>query len=221
MTSSARRKTASRRSNDPTCSFRSLAASLNNLANRLTDLGRREPALEAAQEAVDLYRRLAAARPDVFMPDLAMSLNNLANMLSDLGRREAALEAAQEAVELYRQLAAARPDVFIPDLAMSLNNLASLLSDLGRREPALEAAQEAVGLYRQRAAARPDVFVPDLARSPDRARATHGGVGADGRGCRVLLRWRWPICTPGDSLHPAFLDRPEVHRSLMGAMLPQ
>jgi hypothetical protein len=54
-----------------------LATSLNNLANRLSDLGRREEALAAAQEAADLYRALAAQRPDAFNPDLATSLGTL------------------------------------------------------------------------------------------------------------------------------------------------
>ncbi|TCO76520.1 tetratricopeptide repeat protein, partial [Plasticicumulans lactativorans] len=101
-------------------------------------------ALEAAREAVSLYRALAASRPDAFTPDLAGSLNNLASFLSDLGQREAALEAAREAVSLYRALAASRPDAFTPDLAASLNNLALRLSALGQREAALEAAREAV-----------------------------------------------------------------------------
>ena len=50
---------------------------LNNLGVCLSKLGRREDALAAAREAVDIYRRLAAERPDAFLPDLAMSLNNL------------------------------------------------------------------------------------------------------------------------------------------------
>ena len=72
--------------------------SLNNLGNMLGELGRREEALQAAQEAVDIRRRLAETRPDAFLPNLAMSLNNLGTMLSQLGRREEALQAAQEAV---------------------------------------------------------------------------------------------------------------------------
>ena len=56
-------------------------------------LCRREAALGSADEAVGLYRELAAARPDAFTPDLAISLNNMANRLSDLGRREEALAA--------------------------------------------------------------------------------------------------------------------------------
>ena len=55
--------------------------SLNNLGNRLSELGRREDALAAAQEAVEICRRLAAERPDAFRPDLAGSLNNLGAML--------------------------------------------------------------------------------------------------------------------------------------------
>ena len=94
-----------------------LAGSLNNLSVRLADLGRREEALAAIQEAVAIYRELAAARPDAFRPDLASSLNNLSLRLADLGRREEALAAIQEAVAIYRELAAARPDVFRPDLA--------------------------------------------------------------------------------------------------------
>ncbi len=137
----------------------------SNLAVFLSRLNRREDALTAAQEAVGLYRQLAAARRDVFAPNLATSLNNLANRLSDLNRREEALAAAQEVVGLYRQLVTARPNVFALDLAGSLNNLANRLSDLNHREDALAAAQEAVGLYRQLAATRPDVFAPDLAMS--------------------------------------------------------
>jgi Tetratricopeptide repeat len=51
-----------------------------NLADVFSDLGRREEALTAAQEAADLYRALARARPE----DLAMSLNTLAIRLSAL-----------------------------------------------------------------------------------------------------------------------------------------
>jgi tetratricopeptide (TPR) repeat protein len=46
----------------------------------LSELGRRAEALEATQEAVDLYRRLAAQQnPDAFLPYLAASLHNLGN----------------------------------------------------------------------------------------------------------------------------------------------
>ena len=98
----------------------------------LADLGRREEALAAIQEATAIRRELAAARPDAFRPVLAGSLNNLAVLLGDPGRREEALAAIQEAAGAYRELAAARPDAFAPDLALSLNNLSAGLADLGR-----------------------------------------------------------------------------------------
>ena len=44
--------------------------------NILSELGRRENALAAARLAIEIYRRLAADRPDAFLPDLALSLNN-------------------------------------------------------------------------------------------------------------------------------------------------
>ncbi len=83
------------------------AGALNDLGNRLSELGHREAALETTREAVKAYRALSKARPDAFLPDLAMSLNNLRNRLSELGHREAALEATREAVEIRRALSKA------------------------------------------------------------------------------------------------------------------
>ena len=44
---------------------------LVDLSIRLADLGRREEALAAIEEAAGIYRQLAEARPDAFLPDLA------------------------------------------------------------------------------------------------------------------------------------------------------
>ena len=140
-----------------------LAGSLNDLSLRLADLGRREEALTAIQEAVTIRRELAAGRPDAFRPALATSLTNLSVLLAGLGRREEALAAIQEAAGIYRELAAGRPDAFRPALAGALTNLSLWLAGLGRREEALAASQEAAGIYRELAAARPDAFRPALA----------------------------------------------------------
>jgi tetratricopeptide (TPR) repeat protein len=149
----------------PTPSSPTWPRSLNNLGVMLSEMGRRAEALQATQEAVDLYRQLAAQHPDAFPPYLAASLANLGNRLSEMGRRAEALQATQEAVDLYRRLAAQHPDAFLPDLAASLANLGIRLSEMGRREEALQATQEAVDLYRRLAAQHPDAFLPDLARS--------------------------------------------------------
>ena len=71
-------------------------------------LGQREEALAASQEAANIYRELAVARPDAFRPDLARSLDRLSGRLPELGEREEALAASQEAANIYRELAVAR-----------------------------------------------------------------------------------------------------------------
>ena len=142
-----------------------LAGSLDDLAVRLASLGRREDALAASEEAVTIFRELAAARPDAFRPGLATSLTSLSDQLRELGREEDALTASEEAVSIHRELAAARPGAFRPGLARSLANLSIWLSDLGLREDALAAVEEAVSIRRELAAARPGAFRPDLASS--------------------------------------------------------
>ena len=137
----------------------------NNLSIRLSDVGERKAALEAAREAVELYRGLAEAAPQAYTPKLAASLNNLANCLSEVGERNEALVAAREAVELYRGLAEATPAAYTPNLAASLNNLANILSEVGKQDEALEAAREAVRLRRALAEATPQAYTPNLAMS--------------------------------------------------------
>ena len=74
-----------------------LATSLNNQSLRLADLGRREEALAAIEQATGIYRQLAEARPDAFLPDLATSLNNLADTLSRFNRDAEASAIREEA----------------------------------------------------------------------------------------------------------------------------
>src|ERR1700722_1128824 len=100
-----------------------LAGSLWRLSNHLQYMGRREDALRAMQETVEVYRQLAAVRPEAYNRNLAASVNNLSNRLSDMGLREDALQAIQETVEMRRRLAADHPATFNPDLSQSLNNL--------------------------------------------------------------------------------------------------
>jgi tetratricopeptide (TPR) repeat protein len=136
---------------------------LNTRAVLLGDLGRREEALTAIEDAVTAYRMLAHYRPGIFRRDLAMALNNQSLRLSALGRQEEALQVINEAVTYYRPLADVRPDIFRRDLAMALNNQSLRLSALGWREEAMRAIDEAVRIYRALASDRPDTFLPDLA----------------------------------------------------------
>ena len=86
--------------------------SLNNLASCLSDLGRREEALTAAEEAVRHYRTLAATRPDAFTPDLARSLSVLGDMLEALDRIPDAIPSDEEAIRLLRPYFLQQPATF-------------------------------------------------------------------------------------------------------------
>ncbi|MEU9609010.1 tetratricopeptide repeat protein, partial [Streptomyces sp. NPDC048057] len=78
---------------DPDAYLPDLATSLNNLSNRLGEVGRRAEGLAAIEEAVRIRRTLVEADPDAYLPDLAMSLNNLSVRLGEVGRRAEALAA--------------------------------------------------------------------------------------------------------------------------------
>ena len=123
-------------------------------------MGRRADAVAPAEEAVTLYRDLAAANP-AYLPDLAGALTNLGNRYSEVGRRADAVAPAEEAVTLRRDLAAANP-AYLPDLAGALGNLGNRYSDVGRPPDAVAPAEEAVTLRRDQAAANP-AYLPDLA----------------------------------------------------------
>jgi tetratricopeptide (TPR) repeat protein len=137
----------------------------NNLALRLSNVGRREDALTIASQAVEAYDRLAAANPRAFAGAFAASLNNLATFMKAVGRPDDALATASQVVEAYRILVAANLDAFVPNLAAALSNLATMLDAVGRPEEALVVASEAVELGRKLAEANPNAFVPELATS--------------------------------------------------------
>ena len=157
-------KSRTRGSEDPQLKAR-LAQSLNNLSNRLGHVGRKEAALAAVDEAIEICRTLITTDPHDFRALLAMFLNNRAVHLSHVGQRENALAASQEAVDICRALAADGLDVIGPDLAMSLTNLSNRLSDLARFDEGLVAANEATELYRRLARKNPEPFRAELAGS--------------------------------------------------------
>ena len=85
---------------------------LNNLANRLSELGRREEALAKAQEAVRIREQLAEARPDAFLPDLAMSCGARGMVLTEMGRRGDAADSFKQGVAALKPLFLRSPAVF-------------------------------------------------------------------------------------------------------------
>ncbi|GAB3812636.1 hypothetical protein GCM10027605_54810 [Micromonospora zhanjiangensis] len=135
------------------------ASLLISHAVRLSEVGRRADALQASQEAGDIYRKLATNNPDTYLPHLAGSMNNHALRLAELGRHADALQTSQEAGDLYRKLATNNPDTYLPHLANSLWNVGDVARFLGERsDQILEAVAEGVRYFEELAAAEPEAF---------------------------------------------------------------
>jgi tetratricopeptide (TPR) repeat protein len=113
----------------------------------LGDLQRWEEALRVTEEAVAIYRTLAAARPEGFNPSLAMALNNLVGILGKLGRHEEALTAATEAVTVLTPAFLADYDTFAEWMARLLRKYAEQCRDL-EREPDTQAFEPILEQFR-------------------------------------------------------------------------
>jgi Leucine rich repeat/Tetratricopeptide repeat len=127
-----------------------LAISLSELSDRFCNFGLPADAVRAAEEAVDMYRKLAAAStnqcgrggrqprmdfphsPERYRSDLAYALSELSARYCELDRPADAVRAAEEAVDMYRKLAAASPDHYGQDLACSLARLTAIHEMLGQ-----------------------------------------------------------------------------------------
>jgi tetratricopeptide repeat protein len=96
----------------------------------------------AAEEAVAMRRRLAAASPDAYKPALATSLNTVSIWYGDAGRRAEGLAAIEEAVAIYRRLAGANPGAYEQGLAAALNTLSVRYGGVG-----LTTIGETVAMY--------------------------------------------------------------------------
>jgi tetratricopeptide (TPR) repeat protein len=140
-----------------------LAASLAKLANQLMRLKNFNEGIQAAQEAVDIYRRVGQrqANNDDTLLALGRTLNDLSVALENLGQHDRALPVILETVDIFSKLAQAK--VGSPrDLAGALINLGKAFATHGRREDALLATERAVEMMRT-LADRSDKFLSDLA----------------------------------------------------------
>ncbi|MFE5859105.1 tetratricopeptide repeat protein [Streptomyces virginiae] len=154
-----------------------LAAALNELGIRLSEVGRREDAVTAAAEAVALRRRLAETDPARYEDGLATALNNLATFLARSGRRTETLDIAREVLAIQRRLAAADRAAHEPDLASALNNLGIHLWEARRMEEAHVPTREAVEIRRRLAGVNPAAYEPHLADALANLGAHLSGAG--------------------------------------------
>lgn len=78
-----------------------LAGALNDLSNRHSNLGHKDEALAAIEEAVEIRRKLAESYPQIFLSPLIRSLHIQSEILIELGRES---EAQSVKDEIARQL---------------------------------------------------------------------------------------------------------------------
>jgi glycosyltransferase involved in cell wall biosynthesis len=143
----------------------SLGRALSNFSVDLNRLGEAAAALEASEEAIKVWQRLAKSNPERFEPSWATSLSNYASYLTENGRAEQALPFAKEALDIRVRLAKKDPERFEPDWATSLGNYANNLGDDGHIEEALPFAKEALDVRARLAKKDPERFEPTWATS--------------------------------------------------------
>ena len=142
-----------------------MAELLFDYARLLQDFNHMKDAADLYTEALEVYRRLAAASPEAYEPDVALTLNNLAILQDNLRRYAEAEGNYTEALEIRRRLAAASPEAYEPNVADTLNNLAALQSDLRHYAEAEVNYTEALEIRRRLAAAYPEAYESDVAET--------------------------------------------------------
>ena len=82
---------------------------LNNLGALQYKKNEFEDALKSYKEALEIYRKLAQANPQAYLPYVAGTLNNLGLLQYDKNAFDDALKSYKEALEIKRKLAQANP----------------------------------------------------------------------------------------------------------------
>ena len=115
------------------------------------------------EEALTIYRTLAAQNSETFESDVAWTLNNLAALHYNTQRLDLAEKEYIEALEIYHRLAQKNPEAFESDVARTLNNLALLHADTQRLDLAEKEYNEALEIQRRLAQKNPEAFESDVA----------------------------------------------------------
>ena len=127
-----------------------------------------------------LYRQLAEASPEAYLPYVAMTLNDLGNLHSDTGKHDDAEKEYGEALDTYRQLAETSPEAYLPYVATTLNNLGKLHNNTGKHGDAEKEYGEALKIRRQLAEASPKAYLPDVAETLNNLGNLHNNTGKHG-----------------------------------------
>ena len=95
---------------------------LDNLSGLYADAGNFQWAVEAEQQAVEVYRKLAQISPTAYQQKLAASLNGLGLLYAQTNRFKEEEATFKEVIDIRSQLAARNPSAYEPELAMTLGS---------------------------------------------------------------------------------------------------
>ncbi|MEU0368788.1 tetratricopeptide repeat-containing serine protease family protein [Streptomyces sp. NPDC006283] len=126
-----------------------LTRALGRLAIVLDGCGDAEGALRASEQAAQVARDLADARPDGNLSVLAECLMAVARRWTVLGREDEASSSREQAVEIWRRLARMNPSRYRPRLERELFLSASSSGTKAPSPAALARLEEAVEVCRQ------------------------------------------------------------------------
>ncbi|HEY3953209.1 MAG TPA: tetratricopeptide repeat protein [Streptosporangiaceae bacterium] len=179
-----------------------LASALTDLAVRCSDRDRAQDARRAEQQAVRIYRDLAASEPDRYRPELAVSLANLGVWQATESGPADAVPPTVEAAGILRDLADDDPGQYRPELVTCLANLGVWHTRAGQPGEAVSAELETASILRGLAAADPGQYQAELA-----AALTNLGISYSraGRATEALpveqeavsIRWELAAADPG------------------------
>lgn len=150
-----------------------LATALGSHGTSLLQLGRVGEALAVFEEAVPLWRALAAShRP--LRGDLASLLVNVAIASWMANRHQEALDTITEAADTFRTLADTEPARHGPVLAQALTNLGGMLRESGRVAEAEQVHRECVAVWKSCVDREPGRYEPSFAAAQARLRELTG-----------------------------------------------
>ncbi|MFC4855368.1 tetratricopeptide repeat protein [Actinophytocola glycyrrhizae] len=119
---------------------------LLDYARRLTEAGRREEALAALNESIQIGNKHIQEKPLRYAPNMAAALLTKAHLLADLNRVDEALSAVSGAVDIFRTLTPTDPDRFEPVLFAALTSLGFWRHQRGDLDAAMPAFRDAAAL---------------------------------------------------------------------------
>ncbi|MCX4695684.1 tetratricopeptide repeat protein [Streptomyces sp. NBC_01408] len=146
-----------------------LAMNLMNRAVAMNGAGRRDEAVDARAQAVDILRELVRTGPEgaaLYAPQLGAVLVVLGEELSAAGRLDEAADAMLEAVVVTRQLRADDPGAHLGEMGLRLACLCACMLRAGRRREAPAVFEELIGLLEgplQRDGSQPSMVAQSLA----------------------------------------------------------